>query len=309
MKRKSFDFKGDDFKNRYRITGILTTQSPLHIGTGETREDEAYKKLPESEQKLKKVPEIAEIARDCNGNPYLPGSTLRGIIRHYLLQLLQPINPLIAKEEDYEDLTKNKYPTQAEQIAYIRDKACMLGQLFGTPFHETKIEFWVAYLQNSVAEDPRLVEKGWDHSKQSYVVRSVAIDPETGAAAPNKLYSFDVAPPGQQYKIDVVGYNLDSEELGMLITGLCGFNSEIMPLQMGAMAGRGFGRMEFKLQNVYCLEKGDLTNWFNLALDKNLAGFDYLPRLIKKGDNWQDRVKSYKEAFVKYAREVSDESK
>jgi len=27
--------KGDAFSNRYRITGTLTTLSPLHIGTGE----------------------------------------------------------------------------------------------------------------------------------------------------------------------------------------------------------------------------------------------------------------------------------
>lgn len=291
MQRKPFYFKGDTFKNRYRITGTLWTKSPMHIGTGETRADkafeesDAYKNLSDEEKKKTKVPEIGEIARDYRDYPYIPGSTLRGVLRHFLLQLFQPINAHIARIENYETHARGEYAKQADQIIYIRDHACMLDQLFGTPFHESKVEFWDAYLENPIPENAntaKLKEKGWDNEGQSYVVRSVAIDPETGAAAPNKLYSFDVAPPGQKYKLDIVGYNLDHEELGMLITGLCGFNSEILPLQIGAMAGRGFGHLKFTLENIFYIENGNIKNYLSLALNNNLAGFDYLPHCARK---------------------------
>ncbi len=51
----------------WRIQGVLTARSPLHVGDGLARDPEEV--------------EIASICRDGTGRPYLPGSSLRGFLR------------------------------------------------------------------------------------------------------------------------------------------------------------------------------------------------------------------------------------
>ena len=263
-----FTFKGDPFVNRYRLTGFLTAQAPFHIGTGERYQDpETLAAASDDEKRF-----IDNIARDHQGFPYLPGSSLRGVIRHYLLQIFSSIDPQIATEPNYEGQAFRDMD-QDSQINYMRKDANLLERTFGTPFCETKVEFWDASLCNRVSAPEHFKEKGWDDKRQSYVVRSVAIDPETGAAEPNKLYSFDVAPPGAKFEVNIVGQNLSDTELGFFFFFLNGFNSEIFPVTLGAMSGRGFGRFQFKLEKIYALNRSELPMWTKLASQTDNAGF------------------------------------
>ncbi|MBN2093059.1 hypothetical protein JW964_25775 [candidate division KSB1 bacterium] len=282
-------FKGDEFVNRYRLEGELIAKTPLHIGTGSTRPDMDYiDENPESDEKEEH--EIAEIGRDFEGTPYIPGSALKGVIRNYLLQIFRSINTQIAKDED---LGKPEYSSmkQDKKIDYMKN-ASLLEQLFGTSFTESKIEFWDAPAMNKVSA-PHLVSRGWDDERQSYIVRSVVIDPLTGAAEPHKLYAFEVAPPGLKYQVNIVGQNLSDTELGFLIFGLNGFNSPVYPLTIGAMSGRGFGQMNFQLKNIYRVQSNELDAWAKLALDDNHAGYNALT--IAK--NQTDLIKEFKKAF------------
>lgn len=289
-------FKGGDLVNLYRIDGTLTTDSPLHIGTGASRDDlTAWEKMKEKGEAGDKPPQIDEIERDANGLPLIPGSALRGVVRHYLLSMFRGFSTAkIAIEEDYEKATF-KEMNQDQQKDYMRS-ASLLEQLFGTPFCESKVEFWDSPLAAKVS-GKALSAKGWEENRQSYVVRSVAIDPETGAAARNKLYSFDVAPAGLTFSVTIVGRNLSDRELGMLLTGLEGFNNPIYPLTLGAMAGRGFGRMHWSCDNIYKLQSGDLPNWLKLAGSTDDAGFSLLPQLAKGSPDPGELIDSFKTDF------------
>ena len=74
---------------RIEITGRLEVLTPLHIGTGEWREveREGNKKKVDPKGDGKQVAEekatmqVAAIARDQHNDPYLPGSTLKGVLR------------------------------------------------------------------------------------------------------------------------------------------------------------------------------------------------------------------------------------
>lgn len=302
--QNSFKFKGDAFENRYRIQGLLTATAPLHVGTGEDRPDDLPRKdQPDNEE----PPRISEIARDFSGMPYLPGSSLRGVVRHYLLQIFGAFLAGIARDPDFENGSfeiidqdqqrrriKFKDLDQAGQVIYLQRYASLLEQLFGTPFSESKIDFWDAALQNRVqAAFPK--SKGWDNARQSYVVRSVAIDPQTGVAEANKLYSFDVVPTGAAFDLNVVGQNLSDVELGFLLFGLDGFNSEIFPLTLGAMAGRGFGRMKFELKAIYRLTASELPKWAKDATRTNHAGYQLSPTfLVPEKDKL---IAAFKQAF------------
>ncbi|NUM77531.1 hypothetical protein HUU40_24480, partial [candidate division KSB1 bacterium] len=158
--QNNFKFKGDAFENRYRIQGLLTATAPLHVGTGEDRPDDLPRKdQPDNEE----PPRISEIARDFSGMPYLPGSSLRGVVRHYLLQIFGAFLAGIARDPDFENGSfeiidqdqqrrriKFKDLDQAGQVIYLQRYASLLEQLFGTPFSESKIDFWDAALQNRV---------------------------------------------------------------------------------------------------------------------------------------------------------------
>lgn len=293
-------FKGDTFVNRYRLEGELMAITPTHVGTGETtpreRPDSSKATKKSKESKQPETQEIAVITRDFHDRPYLPGSALRGNVRHYLLQVFRAFGRRIATDPDFDSAAFRDFE-ESQQIDYMINSASLLEQLFGTPFSEGKIEFWDAPAVNKV-NAPAYKERGWNQERQSYVVQSVSIDPETGAADPHKLYAFEVAPPGLCYQVNVVGQNLTDEELGFLLFGLYGFNSEIFPLTIGAMAGRGFGRMKFNLTNIYRVQDKDqeLANWTKLASEKDHAGYNLLPKVTEPDDQL---IKRFKDAFQK----------
>lgn len=303
--KQEFIYKGGDFVNRYRITATLTTLSPLHIGSGTRRPDdrseESKKKTasPAADDKTNDKPkdetvDVDEVVRDARGWPYIPGSSLRGVVRHYLLQIFRGYNPKIAKEEDYEsdDFRKKE---QKEAMQYLETKASMLERLFGTPFSESKVEFWDAGLKQEINAPPEFAPKGWNQDWQTYPVRSVAIDPATGAAEAHKLYNFDVVPTGAQFEANIVGQNLTDAELGLLFFGLFGFNSEIYPLTLGAMAGRGFGRLRFKVDRIYRLTSAEIENWINVALNQEHAGFKLFEHL--KPEASEALLRQFKDAL------------
>lgn len=291
----TFVFKGDSFENRIRIEGTLQAVSPTHIGTGETREEERKGKNGKPEPK-----EVAMITLDANGYPYLPGSALKGVVRNYILQLLRGLYPHIAWEHEYQS-SRFRDMMQDAQIEFMKHKASMLEQVFGTPFAEGKVEFWDAPAANKVTapEPPQLWKtKGWNEERQCYLVNSVTIDPTTGAAEKHKLYSFEVTPAGLEYQVNIVGQNLAEEELGLLLFGLEGFNSNIVPLTIGAMSARGFGRMTLKPEkNIYSVTKEQLPIWIESSLlQSESAGFSALQEIsCSEADAL---IQSCKEKFV-----------
>ena len=296
----TFVFKGDSFENRMRIEGTLQAVSPTHIGTGETRQEDREGKDGKTEKT-----DVAMIALDANRYPYLPGSALKGVVRNYIQQLLRGAYPRIAWEHDYQS-SEFKDMKQDAQIEFMKNDASMLEQVFGTPFAEGKVEFWDAPAANKViAPDPQLWKaKGWNEERQCYRVNSVAIDPTTGATEKHKLYSFEVTPAGLDYQVNIVGQNLSEEELGLLLFGLEGFNSKIVPLTIGAMSARGFGRMTLKPEKkIYRVTKEQLPLWIeSVLLQSESAGFAALQEI--SGSEAETLIRSCKEKFVDITRRI-----
>jgi len=279
---------------RIRLEGTLTATSPTHIGTGEARPVDRVRKNGEDD--AMESTDISMIARDCSGLPYLPGSAIRGVIRNYLLQIFRSLPGNIAPfDDDFEQkitATKELNPdiTQDDLYKDEYDKASLLEKVFGTALWAGKIEFWDASAIGKI-EEACFKDKDWDQDRQCYLVRSVAIDPVTGAAEAHKLYTFEVAPAGLSYKVNIVGQMLDEQELGMLLFALNGFNSSIYPLTIGAMSGRGFGHMNFTLDKLSLLDNSEETirNWVAGAQQNDHAGYyglqdvsDTMPTLIEK---------------------------
>ena len=284
--------KGETFQNRYRITGTLITASPLHIGTGEgsigvysTQEQARLR------EELGKVPEVSTVIKDHQGKPMIPGSSLRGVIRHWLLNILSGFGSEWAADRNYEDPNLTNL-SQAEQIAAVKQTFSWLELLFGTPFHEGKVEVWDAICQTQSLQAPDSL-LGWNPNSMTYIDTSVAINPITGTAIENLLYKTEVVPPGVKFTLDIAGQNLSDIEIGMLLLALQGFNSRIYPLRVGAHVGRGFGKMKYIPGPIYGLKDSDLPAWISSTInsfgtgragevqnnESEAAGYFALPKL------------------------------
>ena len=296
--------RGDAFENRYRIEGTLRTTSPLHIGNGNSEPREGLEKEADN-GKTEKI-QVTSIERDFSGKPYIPGSTLRGKIRHWLLVILKSFGPKWASDRDYEKLFRDpEFQDQRRQIEFMRNDASVLERLFGSAFSNSKIDFWDAFCitdphsltGRNVSLDRRTAPY-WIAERLTYVGQSVAIDPETGTALDKKLYHLELVPEGIQFKLVICGQNLSDLEVGLLLFALKGFNSFIFPLTLGAMTGRGFGHMNFELNNIYRLKRdqSQIHNWLKCALDNDAAGFEALDAFDQTS---QDAfINSFKAAFL-----------
>jgi CRISPR/Cas system CSM-associated protein Csm3 (group 7 of RAMP superfamily) len=277
--------KGEKFLNRYRFTGTLKTCSPLHIGTGESSDafyspDERKKIL----EKSGKIPEVSTIIKDSNSKPLIPGSSLRGVMRHWLLSVLGSFGDQWAKNRDYESDTWTEL-SQADQIAKVKEEFSWLELLFGTPFHEGKVEVWdgLCKTQSLSAPDSLL---SWNPKSLTYIETSVAIDPATGTALDNLLYKTEIVPPGVEFEFNLVSQNVAAFEVGLILLVLQGFNSTIYPVQIGAQGGRGYGRLQFIPGSIYGLDAENLSAWVSSTVQTfgaeeatSSAGYYALPEL------------------------------
>ena len=262
--------KGEGFQNRYRFSGTLTTCSPLHIGSGEESEslysnDEIERmKLEIKEKKLKKIPAVSTIVRDSEGKPYIPGSSVRGVVRHWLYSVFSAIGEDFATSRDYQKLVESTND-QDEQITLMKEKYSWLELLFGTPLNEGKVEFWDANCITNV-NDKRTNLLHWNPDTLTYVDTSVAIDPTTGTALENMLYRTELVPAGIKFEINIVAQNLSELEIGIILFALQAFNSKIFPITIGAGSGRGYGRIRFDPKIIYGLEAENVRRWASEVL-------------------------------------------
>lgn len=304
--KHEYILKGSPFKNRVRIEGVLTTKSPLHIGSGIEEPREGLKNDKNEDIK------ISEIAKDFSKKPFIPGSTLRGNLRSWLLQIFRSLPGAQEENADtfawYRDFEephiKETFKKQDDQIKFMKEKASVLERVFGTGFSATKLDVWDANcktdqnaFQYAVTMPPPDKPPFWIKEKLTYVTQSVAINPMTGTAIDQKLYHFEVVPKGVQFQVTLVGQNLTDLELGMIMFALEGFNSEIYAVTLGAMGSRGFGRLEFKLENLYVLHSKGVEKWLEEAMENNHAGFFGLTEMDQS--RRQLYLDDFKKAFKK----------
>ena len=67
---------------RVQITVDIEVLSPLHVGSGMDRTVDAVRGADGANA----PPRVAEIQRDVNKTPYLPGSTIKGLLRRLAVE-------------------------------------------------------------------------------------------------------------------------------------------------------------------------------------------------------------------------------
>lgn len=212
------------FQNRIWIHATLEMKTALAVG---------------SRLSLEPTGTDMPVIKDARGHPFIPGSSLKGVLRFQTERLLRTLNRqpelwacdplgdpcLPAGRRDKKQNAKSsreELMEQAEKEAKANKRSadelfaeaafhhsCTACRLFGSPWFASRVAFKDAYLKN--AEDLPVL----------YQIRDgVGIDRDLGAARTGIKYDFETVVPGAQFDIEILGENLEDWEIGLLLTVL-----------------------------------------------------------------------------------------
>jgi len=232
--------KHSKFVNRIRIVGRLTLDSELHIGDGGVTPDTTF---TNNESQTRRPPDIATIARDAGGNPVIPGAAIKGVLRSYL-EKGESLKPVI-------DAVFGRAPgRKSSDIQELPEEERGTGG---------KVEFSYAQLLPLANDDA--AETASDTPHELSVQSSVGINRQTGAAHDRALRSSQYVPRGRAFEVELVGFNLDDSEIGLLLHGLGGFGDRER-LRLGAGHANQAGLATWELVELHHIQPQDVKRWF-----------------------------------------------
>jgi len=215
-------------KNRYFFRGELVLQNEMHIGSGkgDGRTD-------------------ALVVKDFNGIPYIPGSSLRGVLRTTIERIIASLgkNPcqLTSKkcvtnssnlQKEFMELLKNKEHSKIAEFLNDNSKICPVCQLFGSTVVASKI---------------RITDLSLNGASPTTAVRhGVAINRDTETAQDKAKFDFETVPKGSRFSFEIIGENLTKNDLALLAIGI----NEMVEgnFWIGGNTARGLGKC--KLENL-----------------------------------------------------------
>jgi len=218
----------DKLKSFARISGILVNLTPLRVGLGEepplgATVDHTYLRF----------------RRNGESTPYIPGSTLKGVIRNHFEQLARLKYPDLHDPWDREEIDK-----EAEEADF-----CVVCGTFGSTRIASHIKAFDAYPIGEVTTN---------------IKTSVGIDREFQGARPGILYTEEFVEPGYEwsFKMDIINiaFPEGGDERSLFLTEALKA-LKLGLLNFGARKSVGFGQIQLKEAKWirYVLKEGVLT--------------------------------------------------
>lgn len=257
----------DRFVNRYTFTGDIRTKTALHIGANQ---DVLAPRAVDN-----------GFIKDVNGDPFIPGSSLKGVMRSFLERVLRndensnvcSVDNICLKDfsllSKKVKILKEAFPN-AEEVSdemaskYVYDHICAVCRIFGGANNAAKL----------MIRDARLKEGS---VFAGFEIRNgVTIDRDTNTAARGKLFEVEVVPADTVFSFKAVGENLTDEEYKDVLVMLKSMQEGF--IDIGGMTTRGCGSIE--LENVQ-IEKIEGKEIFEAML-KNKKNITSLSDEIKR---------------------------
>lgn len=224
----------DVFDNRTRVTGELVALDPIHIGSS-------------AKQSLNPVELDLSVLKDAAGNPVIPGSSIKGVVRSGFERVMRAALPDTAEEKNrgacfvfgtencIAEIVKNKKGYTPEEIYR---KSCPTCRLFGGLGIAGKLRFKdAAYI--SADGRPCMYEKR----------DGVAINRDTGSVAGNAKFDYEIVPRGSRFRFTLIAENLDAAQQKQFQLVLALLEGTLIPgdyLAFGGKTTRGLGRMRLE---------------------------------------------------------------
>lgn len=248
------------FQNKYIIKGVLRANTPLHIGAGQ--------------DSLNPIQTDEGVIVDHNGKPYIPGSSLKGVLRTYLeIMINSGINPeyescLIVNEpcldESKVKQIKSKYDNEKLnkdlKIAQeIYENMCDVCKVFGSKYFSSKI---------SIRDCTLISEKAYIQKRDG-----VAIDRDTGTAADNKKYDYEQVSAGTEFDFYLSIDNLEDKHIDLFKIIL---NALIRgDIQIGGKTTYGLGSVQLTDSKVYRITSENLNQYLLSGVTEEMR-WDYV---------------------------------
>jgi CRISPR-associated RAMP protein (TIGR02581 family) len=217
----------DKFESRLVIRGKILLRTGLHIGT-QMSVDPIGSDLP--------------VIRDRHRRPFIPGSSLKGVLRQCSERLLRALDvgaacdPILAGCLKHLPEKRRAWRDQKTEEAEIDDKSaeeiettiCIACRVFGSTERASKVLVRDALWSG-------------DAVHRIEVRDGVGIDRDTGTAADGVKYDFEVVPLGSEFGLELVLENAADWERGLVFVALDELRRGYASL--GGMTSRGLGRV------------------------------------------------------------------
>jgi len=265
---------------RYTFVGALNTEGALHIGSGGGGRVGVDDSLTD-----------ATVIRDSRGRPYVPGSSLRGVLRAAIGQLAPSIPGIEAAGAIRDDSEIDKQVaaqlkadnltelSSEEQLQNTLNKALHAAErLFGTVH-------WASPL---LIPDLPLHDRQSDAALRGEIRHGVGIDRDTGAAREAIKYDFEVLPRETRFdfwmRCDLPDQSADQGKIWLWLLAIGLRLLEQGELTLGGRAARGLGQVRLTDLKVYRLSLGGKA-----LLDALLAAPDSPTRYGEEQLNWVEQ--------------------
>jgi CRISPR/Cas system CSM-associated protein Csm3 (group 7 of RAMP superfamily) len=172
--------------------------------------------------------------RDRDGFAYIPGSTIKGRIKHYYR--------IIAKSLGYDEICRDEAPCNN----------CVMCSLFGSALSPGEVIFGNAEL----SEDLRDIMKDNKYRMQAFrsvesnVRTNVTINRYRGVAEPQRLFSVETVNPEMEYHGRIFGRIKPTECIGDIPIEIMLLVAAIRSIEaFGGRKSRGLGRCRIEIKN------------------------------------------------------------
>lgn len=256
----------DIFQGRLRLEGVLTTWTALHIGAGGSGDA---------------LETDSPVVRTAGGAPYIPGSSLKGVLRSAAEALfrggpfqkdrkrLWACDPIAGRDrvcvtherseeiraaEKEQAKKANREPDSRRVAEEIWEESCTVCQLFGSLALASRVRFADLPVRN---EAPLLELRN-----------GVGIDRDKELAAAGVLYDFEAVPPETQFELRVTIDNPTDEEVGLLLYLFQELDAG--NLTLGGKTSRGLGRVRVRWETIEEIRLQHDNPFANLLSNRNL---------------------------------------
>ncbi len=247
---------------RYYLYGVLKTDTALHIGSG-----------------YGNAATDAAVVRDLHGQPYVPGSSFKGVLRSTIERTIGGVaNAQIATcqlspgapnclttnaqwQQDYskaqEAFVRNQ--DEAKLVAFLDGAKgiCDLCRLFGSPASQSRAYFTDLPLLTATPEGE--------------VRHGVGIDRTTLTARDRIKFDYEVLPSQRLFRVELILDRPAPLDWALLALGLQEMRLGFVPL--GGLRSRGLGRATLELDALY-----------RVALNNKTALIDFLKQAQPVGN-------------------------
>ena len=155
----------------YDVTGLLEAVTPLHVGSGKFRAISTVK----GDDRSNRSPEVAAIVRDVGENPYIPGTTIKGLLRRIGL---------------------DQAGIDADWLfGSIKDEAG------GAPGRATVFGARLSGSAPAVPDGPFVAGAETELGQGVFVSARTRIDPESGTAGAHALFHQEMVAPKARFRL------------------------------------------------------------------------------------------------------------